>query len=185
MLLRCIGSINYWSKICCNNNLLLFSNHTFQKQSSLSQFEITTSNGRLKLSIPTKKSTRRGPYQDVEIDYSTNWQIEHWRSIENAYLKSPFFLYYGYKVERVFKSRPQYLIEFNLALLNEIANCIKLPNEIKIDSETSLYFKEIENRNHQTYPQVFDTKRPFESNLCVLDLLFNIGPETLEYLLDS
>ncbi|MGB0851210.1 MAG: WbqC family protein [Bacteroidia bacterium] len=185
MHIDCIGSISYWVEISKKADVVLYSNHTFQKQSSLSQFEITTSNGRLKLSVPTKKSTRKGALKDVEIDYTSNWQIEHWRSIENAYLKSPFFLYYGYKIERVFKSNPRYLLDFNISLFNEIAKCIKLSKAINEDSETSQYYKEIEVLNHKTYPQVFDTKQPFVPNLCILDLLFNLGPETLEFLLNS
>jgi hypothetical protein len=157
-------------------------NHTFQKQSTLSQFEIVNTNGRQKLSIPTIKATRKGFYNSVEIDYSTNWQVEHWRSIENAYLKSPFYLYYGYKIEGVFKNEYKSLLDFNLAVFKCIKDCIKQKSALHIDEETSLYFEELKESNNSVYPQVFDTKLPFEENLTILDLLFNLGPETLDYL---
>ena len=157
-------------------------NHTFQKQSSLSQFEIVNTNGRQKLSIPTIKATRKGFYKDVHIDYSTKWQVEHWRSIENAYLKSPFFLYYGYKIEEAFKTHYTSLLEYNLALIKTILKCIKLDNELVTDTETPIYFEETPISTSEKYPQVFDSKLAFEENLCILDLLFNLGPETLDYL---
>ena len=185
MLLRCIGSINYWVEVYSKEQVTLLTNHTFQKQSTLSQFEIVNPNGRQKLSIPTVKATRKGLYKSVAIDYSTNWQVEHWRSIENAYLKSPFYLYYGYKIEAVFKTNQTSLLDFNLALFKTIKDCIKLKSVVQIDNETSLYFEEMSADKTIVYPQVFDTKLPFEENLSILDLLFNLGPETLDYLKQS
>lgn len=57
--LHCIGNISYWHAIIQSESNYIHINHTFQKQSYLSQFEIMTSNGKLKLSIPTQKSTRK------------------------------------------------------------------------------------------------------------------------------
>jgi hypothetical protein len=34
-----------------------------------------------------------------------------------------------------------------------------------------------------SYPQVFDDRWDFESNLSIIDVLFNLGPETIDYLL--
>jgi len=183
--LDCIGSISYWYNILSPEMDHLYTNHTFQKQSSLSQFDIVASNGRQKLSIPTVKKTRKGPYKDVHIDYSTNWQAEHWRSIEIAYLKSPFYLYYGYKIEAVFKTKHTCLLQLNLALFHEIYTCIKADQEINIDDDKSVYYTETAAVVHRAYPQVFDTKLSFEYNLSILDLLFNLGPETKEYLMRS
>ena len=185
MNLDCIGSISYWINILRPETENICTNHTFQKQSSLSQFEIVASNGRQKLSIPTVKKTRKGAYKEVHIDYSTNWQAEQWRSIEIAYLKSPFYLYYGYKIEAVFKTQHTCVLHLNLALFHEIYTCIKADQKINIDDATSIYYTETAPVVHQAYPQVFDDKISFESNLSILDLLFNLGPETKEYLMRS
>ncbi|PCJ65226.1 MAG: hypothetical protein COA58_10215 [Bacteroidetes bacterium] len=182
MILRSLGDITYWKKIIADDTVEFKINHTFQKQSSLSQFEIVNTNGRQKLSIPTVKKTRKGKYELVQIDYSTNWQIEHWRSIENAYLKSPFYLYYGYKIEAIFKQNHITLLDLNCALVEIICNCIKLKKEPIFNRNEEVYFEKQVGLSHSIYPQVFDTKLPFEQNLCILDLLFNLGPETLDYL---
>jgi hypothetical protein len=183
VFLPCIGSITHWATVAKMKPETIYLNHTFQKQSSLTQFEIVTSNGRLKLSIPTIKNSRKGLYKDVKIDYSENWQIELWRSIEYAYLKSPFFIYYDYKLKPVILATPSHLVDYNLAIATELYALLKLDTQLAVDHQTPIYFEEQIPKHGTAYPQVFDTKQPFETNLCILDLIFNLGPEAKDYLL--
>jgi hypothetical protein len=182
MNLHCVGNISYWSQMIRQGERTLYTNHTFQKQTYLSQFEILTSTGRLKLSIPSKKSTRKGLYSDVHIDYSFNWQKEMWRTIQNAYSKSPFFLFYGYKIEAELMKKETALINLNWSLFQAIVSCLKIPNVYQLDTTQSVYFDSIIPIKNELYPQVFDDRIPFEYDLSILDLLFNLGPETLDYL---
>lgn len=181
--LHCIGNISYWHAIIQSESNYIHINHTFQKQSYLSQFEIMTSNGKLKLSIPTQKSTRKGMYSEVLIDYSNNWQTELWRSIQNAYSKSPFFLYYGYKLEEVILKRHLKLIDLNWELFKVLGSCIYKPLDIELEKEEITKYQETKIGNLANYPQVFDDRLDFESNLGIIDVLFNLGPETIDYLL--
>ena len=181
--LHCIGNISYWHSIIQMDTNYIHINHTFQKQTYLSQFEIMTSNGRLKLSIPTQKSTRKGMYNEVLIDYSNNWQIEMWRSIQNAYSKSPFFLYYGYKFEEVLLKKHTKLVDLNWALFQVLCQCIRKPLNLELEKEEIVMYNELESEKLATYPQVFDDRLKFESNLSIIDVLFNLGPETIDYLL--
>jgi hypothetical protein len=181
--LHCIGNISYWHAIIQSESNYIHINHTFQKQSYLSQFEIMTSNGKLKLSIPTQKSTRKGMYSEVLIDYSNNWQTELWRSIQNAYSKSPFFLYYGYKLEEVILKRHLKLIDLNWELFKVLGSCIYKPLDIELEKEEITNYQETRIGNLANYPQVFDDRLDFESNLGIIDVLFNLGPETIDYLL--
>jgi hypothetical protein len=183
MFLECIGNCIFWIKVLYGDNKTLYLNHTFQKQTALSQFEIATAQGLQKLSIPTVKATRKGLYNRVEISYDSNWQVEHWRTIENAYQKSPFFIFYNYKIEPVFKTKYTYLYEFNLALLKVVMECMKLNKAVEIDFNTPVYYAESSPLKAPNYPQVFDDKLPFLSDLSVLDLLFNLGPEASDYLM--
>ena len=181
--LHCIGNISYWHSILRQESDFIYTNHTFQKQSFLSQFEIMTSNGRLKLSIPTQKTSRKGLFDKVLIDYSSNWQIEMWRSIQNAYSKSPFFLYYGYKIEEIILKKHITLIDFNWQMFNVISSCIHSPHDMKLDQEEVAIYNQNSLKNLSSYPQVFDDRWDFETNLSIIDLLFNLGPETIDYLL--
>ena len=182
MILVSVGSIAYWSRLVNLENPIIHLNHSFQKQSELSQYDIVTSQGRLKLSTPTIKKTRKGPYANVMIDYNSAWQTEHWRSLTNSYRKSPFFLYYGYKIEAVYMTEFKTLMQFNHALLNVLCNCLKLDHKPTIDQVSETYFVKTPTLNNEAYPQVFDSALNFEENLSVLDLIFNLGPEAKDYL---
>ena len=184
LYLPCIGDLVFWSKLVQNSPATIYTNHTFQKQCDLSQFEIASAQGRQKLSIPTVKATRKGLYKNVEIDFSSNWQLEHWRSIENAYLKSPFFLYYGYKIEPLLTLKEKNLLTFNKALIGSISNCLKMTSPAFNNKEQIAVNRTKEVLGHPPleYPQVFDTRVAFQENLSILDLLFHLGQETKEYL---
>jgi len=184
MTLSCIGNIFYWTELLNNPEPVIYLNHTFQKQSELSQYDIVTANGRLKLSVPTQKSTRKGSFSDVKIDPTSKWQVEHWRSIENAYLKSPFFLYYGYKIEVAYNTKYDSLVEFNLAVMHIICDCLKLKKHPRIDNIEPVYYSKDQHIDNCEYPQVFDTHIDFVGNTSILDLIFNLGPEAKEYLIN-
>lgn len=185
MILPCIGNIAYWCTLSKMDSPTLHLCHTFQKQSELSQYEIVTAQGRLKMSIPTQKSTRRGPYENVLIDYNAPWQVEHWRSINNSYRKSPFYIYYGYKIEEVYRSKYESLLDLNLALMHVIVHCLKLEIIPEINAKTDVYFSQTLAADNPVYPQVFDDKIAFEKNVSILDLIFNLGPEAKDYLESS
>jgi hypothetical protein len=38
---------------------------------------------------------------EVKIDYSIKWQNNHWRTIESAYRKAPFFEYYSDELKKI------------------------------------------------------------------------------------
>ena len=151
----------------------------------LSQYEIIGPNGVIKYSVPTQKSTRKGLYKEVLIDYTDSWQDEQWKSITNAYKKSPFFQYYDYKIEPVFKTKTATLMDFNFALIEVITKCLRAEILLTKNAVSEAYYSDLELKEILGYPQVYDTKLGFVSNLSILDLLFNLGPETLDYLVSE
>ena len=167
----------------------------FQKQTYRNRTYIYGANGKLLLNIPVIYSQKnRQKYRDVKIFNDENWQDHHWKSLLSAYSTSPFFEYYQDEIEPLFKKKFDYLLDFNLACFEVISDCIQL--DIKT-SKTSIYQKEIEDKNDfrelvnakketsfsfDTYTQVFSNKHGFLNNLSILDVLFNEGPNTLNYL---
>ena len=66
---------------------------------------------------------------------------------------------------------------------------LQIEKKINFTSEYNSKFDGIDFRNHKfknlemdTYEQVFSEKIDFQSDLSVVDLLFNLGPETTSYL---
>ena len=166
----------------------------FLKQTYRNRSYIYAANGKLLLNIPVIHTQKnRQKYRDVKISQDTNWQDLHWKSLLSAYRTSPFFEYYEDELEPLFKTKTNYILDFNLKCFETICDCL----QIEIDfSKTDTYQKNVENKSDfrflvnakteeptfEPYTQVFDTKHGFLNNLSILDLLFNEGPNALNYL---
>ena len=165
----------------------------YQKQSFRNRAEIYGANGKLKLTIPIKHSrgSVRKSYKNVIIDYDRNWQKIHWKSICSAYRSSPYFEYYESEIYPFFQKRQMGLFHFNIILIEklmfliqhsfdyQIVNCD--PSELDtLDSLISA--KKNFKIEFKSYIQVFRNKYGFIPNLSILDVLFNLGPETKRYL---
>ncbi len=136
----------------------------------------------------------RQKYSDVEMDNSYNWKKLHWRTLETAYRTSPFFEFYEDEIQPLFHGSDSNLFEFNLRTIEIIGSCldIEIPKEktAKYDIETAIQFdarflvqaKKGWTFNFEHYPQVFEDRHGFVPNLSILDLLFNEGPNAIEYL---
>lgn len=166
----------------------------FLKQTYRNRTYIYAANGKLLLNIPVIHTQKnRQKYRDVKISQETNWQDLHWKSLLSAYRTSPFFEYYEDELQPLFKTKTDYILDFNLKCFETICECLQLETEY---SKTTDYQKTVEDKfdyrflvNAKTeepifepYTQVFDTKHGFLNNLSILDLLFNEGPNALNYL---
>ena len=183
-----------------SENVLFEVCDNYQKQSYRNRMYIGTANGRLLLNIPVKHTGVGGHKKtaDALIENSFLWQRQHWRSLVIAYRTSPFFEFYEDDLYPLFHSEYKSLIEFNRATMDCI--CELLDITPKTDN-TREYLKDYSNsefidlrfladakRNPELglpdYRQVFEEKNSFIAHLSVLDLIFNMGPESTSYLLE-
>lgn len=167
----------------------------FQKQTYRNRAYIYGANGKLSLNIPVIHTQKeRQKYRDVKIYNEDKWQLNHWKSLESAYRTSPFFEFYEDEIASLFQVKADFLLDFNLKCFGTICECLQL--ELNT-SKTQVYEKEISdnidmrhlvNAKKETpklfepYTQVFNEKHGFISNLSILDLLFNEGPNSVNYL---
>ena len=88
--------IEYFATILACDGFELENHEHYIKQSYRNRCKIMTSNGILDLSIPVNKvNGNHTLIKDIRISYLSNWQSNHWRAIESAYNKSPFFCITG------------------------------------------------------------------------------------------
>jgi|TARA_R110002020_G_scaffold161925_1_gene347318 hypothetical protein len=166
----------------------------YQKQSYRTRAYIAHSNGKLLLNIPIKHTGKRQKSKEVMVENDFPWQSQHWKSLETAYRTSPFFEFYEDELYPLFNEPAERLLDHNIRIFNTVCELIELEVPITYTQE---YLKEPENnkdlrylakaKNQKTfnlkpYKQVFETNHGFLSNLSILDLLFNEGPNTLNYL---
>jgi len=150
------------------------------------------------LNIPIKHvggNEGRQKYREVQLDHSSNWLKQHWRTLETAYRTSPFFEYYEDDLKPLFETQPPDLFDFNLRTIQVVSNCLGIAFTSKQTSNfemspngfQDLRFlvnakKTIVSGKFPEYTQVFGERHGFLSNLSILDLLFNEGTNAAPYL---
>lgn len=166
----------------------------YAKQSVRNRAYILSANGILTLVVPTKRSAdKKIPITQVEIDNSKPWQQNHLRAISSAYGKTPYFEFYFPELESIILSRETGLFALNSRLTSWLCRSIGIrtgftrtsdyaPNP-PIDYRHTFDKKGLLlNFHNRSYIQAFSNKFPFVENLSTIDLLFNLGPESSEYL---
>ena len=168
------------------------------KQSYRNRCVIYSANGLLSLVVPVAKSINpKTPVSEVRISYDMPWQKQHFKAIESAYRRSPFYEYYIDELLTFFDCRHYYLYELNMNILQTLCKLVKIPLRIKesvsyiktaddgvIDLRNAIHPKKEQNQSdmQRRYNQVFADVWGFKPNLSILDLLFNTGPEAKSYL---
>ncbi|MDC6367580.1 MULTISPECIES: WbqC family protein [Flavobacteriaceae] len=189
-------SITTFSAIV-QHNVIWEAHDNFQKQTYRNRCYISTDQGKHMLNIPIKHvggNEGRQKYVEVEMDNSSQWKKIHWRTLETAYRTSPFFEFYEDDIKPLFESNDVNLYEFNLTTIETISGCLGLGIQNKktenyeltpaefVDYRSLVLAKKELNTPFTPYNQVFEERNGFISNLSILDLLFNEGPNALSYL---
>jgi len=172
----------------------------YQKQTYRNRAFICTDQGKFMLNIPIKHvggKQGRQKYKDVRLDNDYRWQRQHWRTLQTAYRTSPFFEYYEDDLAPLFMNNYSYLLDFNLYAIDIIANCLQFNINSKqtdvyelnpktvFDARFLVHAKKTINMRQKSYMQVFNSRHGFIENCSVLDLLFNEGTASLDYLMNQ
>ena len=153
------------------------------------------------LTVPTEKGTElKTLMRDVRISEHGNWRHLHWNALVSSYASTPFFLYYADDFRPFYERRFEFLFDFNLQLLELVCRLIDIhpllkPTESFSPEGVEDDFRELIHPKHDyqldstfhpaPYYQVFRERTGFIPNLSIVDLLFNMGPESLLVLHES
>jgi len=189
--------VHYFAIVAGVKEVLIEKFETYPKQTYRNRCEIYSANGRIPLIVPVHRPDGNHTMtKDVLLSMHENWQILHWRAIKTAYANSPFFLYYQDELEPFFNEKANKLLDFNTQLMKVILDLIGIKVKISYTSDFILDRPEVLDYRWKITPkkifdefdlveyyQSFSEKHGFIPNLSIIDLLFNLGPETAEYLL--
>jgi len=185
-----------WFAYLQNCEVILEANETYPKQTYRNRCYIYAEKGSMALSIPvTKPNGNHTLTRDIRILNEKKWYLKHWRAIQAAYEASPYFLYYKDDLKGFYRGNYDVLYDFDRQLISRIAELIGIQSPLRF---TETYQKEpvdlqdcrelihpkknYEGKTFPAYIQVFADRHGFIPNLSILDLLFNIGPESKSYL---
>ncbi len=188
--LYCFPPIEYLLFLNKAEKVVICTGEHFVKQTYRSRYEIATSNGKLRLSVPISGSKNHRSVYEMELDYRENWQTIHWKSLISAYRHSPFFEHYEGSLKKMIYSGETNLVTFNLAALKFLEKGFKTNFNFTIEKEFKAVYEGYSDlRNYDfsgemlgetpAYTQPFSDKTGFIPNLSGLDLLFCKGPGSL------
>lgn len=188
--------VSYVAAMLESDSIVVEQYETFPKQTYRNRTVIATANGLLALTVPVVRTNGNHTYtKDMAICYNENWTLKHWRAIESAYNSSPYFLYYKDEVEVILNKQHATLIDLNMDILTFVFKKLKVKKEVILSDDYISQIGEgtIDYRNHFSpknkellslpeYDQVFEDRYGFQSDISILDLIFNLGPDSLGYL---
>lgn len=191
------GSIGYYALLASHKNVVIDRYCRFDKRRKLMhRYDIADVNGRLTLTVPILKPRIGASWNDATVSAHGGWWNIHKVALWSAYGRTPFFEYYvdelmpyllpcdGINLEP--------LMGFNLGVDAVIRKILGIDSDVRhelTDEEKELLKKGdisiIDYRNSTfelntsvEYYQVRATKHGFIPNLTILDLIFNMGPES-------
>lgn len=193
-----LAPISYYSKLLAYEAVYVEQHDHYTKQTFRNRCNIVGPGGILPLSIPTvKPESLKCAMKDIRISDHGNWRHLHWNAIESAYNNTPFFEYYKDDFAPFYEKKYAFLFDFNERLRQLICELMDLTPNVKYTTEYKTEFAEGEfdfreiihpKKDFTTddpgfvsvpYYQVFETRHGFLPNLSIIDLLFNMGPESL------
>lgn len=196
--------VQYFAKLISHPKVTIEIHDTYAKQSYRNRCNIFACNGQLSLTIPViRQNGNHTLSKDIKIDYSTNWQKNHWRAIESAYRTSAYYDFVADAISPFYEKREEFLVDFNIKLILELLQFLDVDKSIYLSDE---FVKEYPNDTDdyrsaihpkpqfqlddkhfepKSYFQVFSDRFSFIPNLSIIDLLFNEGLNSLSILNSS
>ena len=186
------GNIRYFTELCSSPEAIISHGEFYKKQTYRNRCTILTANGPQDLSVPVERSfDSQTPVSDIKISYAQNWMKDHLGALRSAYANSPYFEYYVDDISKILLARPEKLVSLNQQLLEFLVGKLGLSNSIIFSDESVVINDSSETLidpgkraefEQPPHRQVFGDRWGFQKNLCVVDLLFNEGPEAINYL---
>lgn len=198
--LQYLPCLEYFACILSNDLIWIDIEERYVKQTYRNRCDVMTTNKIDTLTVPVQSYTQQSLTKDIKIDYSQHWIRRHWGCFRSAYGKSPYFEFFADELEAVYLKKPQFLTDLNYDLLTICLRLLGTRKETRynlsvpfqgdravIDALSTINDKKNKNINNYyqpiTYYQTFGND--FVSNLSIVDLLFNMGPEARSILLRS
>lgn len=196
--------VAYYALLFHEEKVLIEAHENYNKQSYRNRMFIATDQGPFALSVNVEKGYAiKSPIQSVRLSDHGDWLHQHEIALMSNYGSTPFYEYYIEDILEVLHSGEVTLFGLNERLRRKICQLIGFEPDVEytseyvpadaegiIDLRNTLHPKKdislaVPQFKSVPYYQVVGHKQPFMPNLSILDLLFNMGPESILVLRDS
>ncbi|MCE7066865.1 WbqC family protein [Dyadobacter sp. CY326] len=198
--LQYLPCIAYFTCLLKYDRIFIDIEERYVKQSYRNRCSVLTANKTDLLTVPVKKYEAATPTKDIKIDYGQDWMRRHLGCLKSAYGKSPFYEFYAPEILDIYDKKLAYLVDLNYELLTICLRLVGVKKELQYNlsgvvvDESKVFnaISLINNRKslipseyYQPVPYYQTFGNDFVSNLSIIDLLFNMGPEAKSVLLKS
>jgi hypothetical protein len=193
--------VEYFAYLVAYDKVAVDLHETYTRQTWRNRCRLVTGNGVADITVPVEKPMgNHTPTNRVLISNHIQWKKSHWRTIHSAYRNAPYFIYYSDRIEDlIYHSETEFLSELNKAILDVLMEELAIQKSIKYTEAfitdnkglTDLRFaispkarerKSLVSLDYPAYYQVFKDRFGFMPNTSIIDVLFNLGPDTKSYL---
>lgn len=202
------GPVQWYQKLFRYPEVLIEHCDSYVKQTYRNRCLIATTNGVQALTVPVsveriaemgrmESETWKEERNVCRVSDHGNWRHQHWQALQSAYGDSPFFEYYEDDLRPFFTDRWELLYDYNEAIRQKLCELLDIQPHVAFtqryattyadchDFRTTIQPKHAApdaDFQPRRYYQVYEQKLGFVPNLSILDLLFNMGPESVFYL---
>ena len=121
----------YFHQISKSDIFIFYDDVQYDKEGWRNRNQIKTVQGLQWLTIPVyTKGVLKAvtPIHEIEICWNKPWNEHHWKGIQFAYRKAPFFDHYKNFFEEMYRETPKFLADFTISTTIKIAHEIGIKN---------------------------------------------------------
>ncbi|MFM1930752.1 MAG: hypothetical protein RL226_55 [Bacteroidota bacterium] len=187
------GNLRWFATLLQSGCIIDIGEH-YQKQTWRNRFDICGPNGLFQCTLTVKgQKGEKIAVKDIEL-IQDGWNRRFLRTLATSYGPSPYYIHYESELSELFLADYASLSAFNDAALRWALKAIgsdfvptfssDFIDASPEDQDLRGMFKPSKSsESSPAYPQVFEDRNGFISNLSVLDLIMNLGPESYGYLM--
>ena len=179
------GPVSYYATLFGADSVVIEACEHYVKQTLRNRCLIATHAGAQTLSINVQKGAQpKIPIREVQLSDHGNWMHQHLYSLATYYGNSPFYEFYIDEIRDVMMhGHDGTLFGLDEALRRKMCELIGFEANVTYSHEWmgGCDFPTLADGDAVHYYQVArdEGRRPFQSDMSIVDLLFNMGPESI------
>ena len=131
--------MGYFELIDSSDIYVVFDHVQFERKSWQQKNKIKAPNGIVYLHVPVEKMPLKIPICDIKVSYKQgNFLEKHWKSIEMAYKRAPYFEKYKPLFEKIYSKKYVLLRDLNMEIIKLICSILGIKTKIVFSSELNL-----------------------------------------------